>query len=626
MLGRLAFALPLEAAMPRILAALFPLLLLIAATAAPARAADANPGSEGWSIYGDLKYKPGFTHFDYADPAAPKGGELREAATGTFDSLNPFILKGVPASGIGLVFDTLTVQSQDEPSSEYGLVAQTIEVPPDRASVTFTLRPEARFQDGSPITADDVVWTFDTLKSKGSPLYAAYYQSIVKAEALGPHKVKFSFAPGDNRELPLIIGQLPILSKKYYASHDFEKTTLDQPLGSGPYKVAAVDPGRSISYERDKSYWAKDLPVNKGRYNFDRIRIDYYRDDNVSLEAFKAGNYDFRLENSSKFWATGYASPALKAGLIKKEAIPSKDPFGMQGYAFNIRRDIFKDPRVRLAIANALDVEWEIKALLYGAYKHIQSYFANSELASHGLPSPEELKLLEPLKSEIPPEVLTEEYHPPMTDGSGNIRPNLAKALKLLEAAGWTIKGGRMTNAKGEQLAFEILLDQPAFERLTQPFVENLKRLGIAARIRTVDTAQYQNRVRDFDYDMIVARYGESISPGNEQRDYWSSEAADTPGSSNYVGIKDKAIDKLIDLVIAAPDRQSLVTRVHALDRVLLWHHYIVPQWYFDGTWVAYWDKFGRPAVLPPYGGGFDLYAWWIDPAKVAALQKKSGN
>lgn len=591
-----------------------------------ARADDDIFVGPGMAMHGDVKYKPGFGHFDYANPEAPKGGDVRQGTIGTYDNLNPYILKGVAAAGLALGFDTLMVSSVDEAFTEYGLVAETIEVPKDRSWVIFTLRPEARFHDGSPLTADDVIWTFETLKTKGHPFYSAYYHGVAKAEKLGERKVKFSFVPGDNRELPLILGQLPVLSKSYYATRAFDKTTLEPPLGSGPYKVAAVDPGRSITLERVKDYWAKDLAVNKGRFNFDRLRIDYYRDENVALEAFKAGNYDFRQENTAKFWATGYDSPAVRDGRIKKEEIPNEQPQGMQGYAFNIRRDVFKDPRVRDALAYAFDFEWSDKTLFYGQYTRTESYFSNSELASRGLPSTDELKILEPLKGQIPAEVFTAEYRAPKTDGSGNIRPNLAAALERLGAAGWTVKGGKMVDAKeGRPLAFEILLDNPAFERVTQPFVQNLTRLGVEAHIRTVDTAQYKNRLDNFDFDMIVEGFGESLSPGNEQRDFWGSESADTPGGRNAIGIKDKAIDRLVELVISAPDRAALVTRTHALDRVLLWHHYVIPHWHITYFRVAYWDKFGRPKIAPKYALAF-FDTWWLDPAKAAALKGKQGN
>lgn len=595
--------------------------LLPALSDGPARAGEQEVfQGPGVAMHGEPKYKPGFTHFDYTNPNAPKGGEVHEGAFGTFDTLNPFILKGNPA-GVGETFDTLAVQSEDEPFSEYGLVAESMEIPADRSWVIYTIRPEARFHDGSPITADDVVWTFNTLKSKGHPRYRIYYRSVVKAEKVGEHKVKFSFTPGDNRELPLIIGQLPVLSKKYYETRDFTQTALEAPLGSGPYKVATVDPGRSITLERIKDYWAKNLPVNKGRYNFDRMRIDYYGDENVELEGFKAGNVDIREENNSKLWATGYDIPAVLDGRIKKVKIPNKLDQGMQGFIYNIRRPLFKDPRVRQALAHAFDFEWSNKALFYSQYTRNESYFSNSELASHGLPSPEELKILEPLKGRIPDEVFTKEYHAPKTDGSGNIRPNLAIALKLLQQAGWTVKNGRLTNAKGEPFSFEILLVQPAFERITQPFIQNLKRLGIDAHIRTVDTSQYKYRLDHFDFDMTVVTFPESLSPGNEQRQYWGSEFADEPGSDNFIGIKDKAIDHLIDLVISAPDRENLLTRVHALDRVLLWNHFVIPHYYISYFRVAYWDKFERPKIDPPYA--LDFFNWWIDPAKDAALKER---
>ena len=592
--------------------------------AGPAAGDDGVYTGPAMAMHGEPKYKPDFTHFDYTNPDAPKGGEVHEGAFGTFDSLNTFILKGVPAGAAGLTFDSLTAGSDDEPFTRYGLIAETIEVPKDRSWVVFTLRPEARFHDGSPITADDVIWTFDALKSKGHPQYRIYYQSVVKAEKLGERKIKFSFAPGNNRELPLIIGELRVLSKKYYESHDFEQTTLEAPLGSGPYRIVAVDPGRSLTLERVKDYWAKDLPVNKGRYNFDRIRIDYYRDENVELEAFKAGGYDFRAENTAKFWATGYDSPALRDGRIRKEEIPNELPQGMQAYAFNIRRDIFKEPRVRQALAYAFDFEWSNKTLFYGQYTRTESYFSNSELASKGLPSPEELKILEPLKDQIPGELFTKEYQAPKSDGSGNIRANLGTALQLLQSAGWTVKNEKLVNDKGQQFSFEILLDQPAFERVTLPFVQNLKRLGIDAHVRTVDTSQYKYRLDHFDFDVIVASWGESLSPGNEQRQFWGSEFADEPGSDNLVGINDTAIDKLVGLVISAPDREGLVTRVHALDRVLLWHHYVIPNWHITYFRVAYWDKFGRPKIAPKYGLAFD--SWWVDPAKEAALKGKATN
>ena len=589
--------------------------------------ADPRPTTgHGLSIHGDLKYGPGFKHFEYANPDAPKGGDVRLPAIGTFDNLNPFILKGVAAAGLGQLFDTLTVASADEPSSEYGLIAESVEVPADRSWVVFTLRPEARFHDGSPITADDVIWTFQTLKTKGHPFYRAYYAQIAKAEAQGPLKVKLTFGAGENRELPVIAGQLPVLSKAYWSKRDFEKTTLEPPLGSGPYRVESVDAGRSLVYRRVKDYWGAKLPVRAGQNNFDTIRYDYYRDSTVALEAFKAGQYDFRQENSAKNWATAYAIPAFTQGLIKKEEIPNQVPTGMQAFVFNTRRSIFQDHRVRQALGYAFDFEWANKNLFYGAYTRTRSYFSNSELASSGLPGPEELKVLEPFRGRVPPEVFAKEYQPPVTDGSGDIRANLREALGLLKEAGWVVQGGKLANARtGEPMQFEILLDDPNFERITLPFVKNLERLGVTARVRTVDAAQYQKRVENFDFDMVVGGWGQSLSPGNEQTDFWNSERAGIAGSRNLAGVRDPVVDKLVELVISAPDRPSLVARTRALDRVLLWGFHGIPHYHIRTFRVAYWDKFERPRVSPKYALGFPD-TWWVDAKKEAALLRHKGE
>jgi microcin C transport system substrate-binding protein len=574
-------------------------------------------------MYGDLKYGPAFRHFDYVNPRAPKGGEVRLAATGTFDTLNPFVLKGVPAAGVGGLFDTLTVQSDDEPFSEYGLVAESIAVPADRSWVTYTLRPEARFHDGSPMTADDVVWTFDALKTRGRPFFRAYYRAVVKAERIGPRAVKFTFAPGDNRELPLIVGQMPVLSKAYWTGHAFDRTTLTPPLGSGPYRIESVDPGRSITYRRVPDYWAARLPVNLGRHNFDVIRYDYYRDATVELEAFKGGEYDFRGENSAKNWATAYDTPAVRAGLIRLELIPNEIPTGMQAFVFNTRRPVFRSPRVRQALAYAFDFEWTNAHFFYGTYTRTRSYFSNSELASRGLPGPGELAVLAPLRGRIPDEVFTTEYRPPTTSRPGGRRANLLEALALLRSAGWEVRDMRLVDTStGRPLRFEILLRDATFERIVLHFVKNLERLGITARVRTVDAAQYQYRLEHYDFDMTVASWGQSLSPGNEQLDFWGSERADAPGSRNWAGVKDPAVDRLIELLIAAPDRQSLVDRTRALDRVLLWSHYVIPQWHIRAFRVAYWDKFARPAVSPKYDLGFDT--WWIDPTRAARVRGAS--
>jgi len=596
----------------RALAVVLVVALTAAATPAWPRPAPPVHPAHGISIHGDLKYGPGFSHFGYVDPRAPKGGSVTLRAIGTFDNLNPFILKGVPAAGIGNTFDTLTVASTDEPSSEYGLVAETIETPADRAWVAFTLRAAARFHDGSPMTVEDVIWTFDTLRTRGHPLYRSYYAQVASVAKTGPRTVKFTFKGNENRELPVIVGQLPVLSKAYWTSHDFAKTTLQAPLGSGPYRVESLEPGRSITYRRVKDYWAAALPVNVGRHNFDTIRYDYYRDDVVALEAFKAGAYDFRAENSSKNWATAYDVPPVRDGRIRKEAIPNEVPTGMQGWVYNTRRPIFSDPRVRAALAAAFDFEWSNAHLFYKAYTRTRSYFSNSELASRGLPTEAELKVLAPFRGRVSDEVFRREYRPPSTE-PGGLRPNLIHALELLKQAGWVVRDMRLVNTQtGRPLAFEILLDDPNWERIALPFVKNLERLGVSARVRTVDSAQYEYRMKQFDFDMTVGLFSQSLSPGNEQVDFWASTSATTPGSRNLAGVRDPAVDRLIELVISAPDRPALVGRTRALDRVLLWGHYIIPHFHITAFRVAYWNRFGRPAVSPKYDLGFET--WWIEP------------
>src|SRR5262249_4100906 len=558
-----------------------------AATPAWPRPAPPSRPAHGISIHGDLKYGPGFAHFDYVNPRAPKGGSVTRATTGTFDNLNPFILKGVSAAGIGNTFDTLTVASTDEPSSEYGLVAETIETPADRSWVAFTLRSQARFHDGSPMTVEDVIWTFDTLKTRGHPLYRSYYAEVARVERTGPRTVMFTFKGSENRELPVIVGQLPVLSKSYWAGRDFAKTTLEAPLGSGPYQVESFEPGRSITYRRVKDYWAAALPVNTGRNNFDTIRYDYYRDDTIALEAFKAGAYHFREGGSSQNWATAYDVPAVRDGRIRKEQIPNEVPTGMQGWVYNTRRAIFSDPRVREALAAAFDFEWSNAHLFYNAYTRTRSYFSNSGLASRGLPSEAELKVLTPFRGRVPNEVFTREYKPPSTVPDG-LRPNLIHALELLKQAGWVVRDMRLVNAEtGRPMTFEVLIHSPNLERIALPFAKNLERLGIAARVRTVDAAQYEYRMKQFDFDMTMAVFGQSLSPGNEQVDYWASSSATTPGSQNLAGVRDPVVDRLIELVISAPDRPALVARTRALDRVLLWGHYVIPHWHITAFRVA---------------------------------------
>ncbi|MCW2238083.1 extracellular solute-binding protein [Azospirillum canadense] len=583
--------------------------------------AHAQPGSHAVTAHGTPKYGPDFKHFDYVNPDAPKGGEVKLATYGSFDSLNPFILRGSPAGGAGLPFETLTVGSNDEVLTQYGLLAETIAVADDRGSVAFTLRPQARFHDGTPVTVEDVIWSFETLRDKGHPTYRTYYADVAKAEKTGERTVTFTFRNGNNPELPVIMGQLPVLPKHVFETRDFASTTLEPIVGSGPYKIADVQPGRSITYQRVADWWGKDLPVNRGRYNFDRIRFDYYRDLDVVFEAFKAGAIDFRVENSSKNWVTGYDVPAVREGRIVREEIKHQDPQGMQAFVFNSRRPIFADRRVREALNHLFDYEWTRANLSYGLFQRTKSFFANSELAATGLPSEAEVKLLEPFRGKLPEEVFSKAYEPPKTDGSGNIRQNLRTALGLLKEAGWELKGNKLVNAKtGEPMRFEILLVQADMERITQPFVRNLERAGIEAGIRVVDTAQYQNRTDNFDFDMIIQRMPQSLSPGNEQRDYWQSAKADLPGSRNLAGIKDPVVDQLIETLIQAPDRDSLVAATKALDRVLLWGWYVIPQWHDDVRRVAYWNRFSHPAVAPKYGLAF-VDTWWVDPQKTASLK-----
>ncbi len=576
-------------------------------------------GSHAIALYGQPKYGPDFQHLDYADPNAPKGGEVKMMAFGAFDNLNPFILRGQTAAGAGLVFETLATSGGDEVSTEYGLLAERIDVADDRRSVSFTLRGQARFNDGQPVTADDVIWSFATLKDKGHPLYRTYYADVLTAEKTGERTVTFRFKNADNTELPVIMGQLPVLPRHVFATRDFAATTLDPLVGSGPYRVADVQPGRSITYQRVTDWWGRDLPINRGRYNFDRLRYDYYRDLDVAFEAFKAGAFDFRLENSSKNWTTGYNVPAVKDGQIIREEIKHEDPQGMQAFVFNIRRPIFQDRRVREGLNYLFDYEWTRATLSYGLFQRTKSYFANSELASSGLPSPAELALLEPFRGKIPDEVFTKPYEPPSTDGSGNIRGNLRTALGLFKDAGWELKNNKLVNARGEPFRFEILLVQADMERIVQPFLRNLERAGIEASIRVIDTAQYQNRTDHFDYDMIIERFAQSLSPGNEQRDYWESSRADLPGSRNSIGIKDPVVDALVETVIAAPDRAAQIAATRALDRVLLWNWYVIPHWHDSVYRVAYWNRFSHPPVAPKHGLGF-TDTWWVDPEKNARL------
>ncbi len=571
------------------------------------------------AMAGTPKYAEDFKHFDYANPNAPKGGEVKLGTVGTFDSLNPFIIRGVAAAGVGLLYNTLTEQSLDEPFTQYGLIAANIELPEDRSWVIYHLRPEAKFHDGKPITAADVVFSFNLLMDKGDPMYSKYWADVVKVEALDNLRVKFSLGDTVNPELALIIGQLPVLPQHYWSSRDFTKPGLEIPIGSGPYKILAFKPGRSITYIRDDTYWARDLPINKGRYNFDKMTYDYYRDPTVSLHAFKAGEYDFRQENISRAWATAYVGPPFEDGFIIKEEIDNDVNQGMQCFVYNTRRPLFADRKVREALAYAFDFEWTNKNLFFGQYTRSKSFFSNSELASSGLPGPRELKILEPYRDRLPREVFEKEYQPPKSNGSGNIRANIRAALRLLQQAGWEIKDKQLVNKKsGDPFRFEILLYDATFERVVLPFKKNLARLGIETDIRVVDTAQFINRRRDFDFDMMIATFGQSESPGNEQREYWGSSAADIPGTRNFAGLKNPVVDELIEQIISAPNREDLVAATRALDRVLLWEYIVIPQWHIAKFRVAYWNKFSRPHIIPRYNLGFDT--WWIDPVKNAKL------
>ncbi|MEA3333482.1 MAG: extracellular solute-binding protein [Pseudomonadota bacterium] len=566
--------------------------------------------SYGQALHSELKYGADFTHFDYVNPEAPKGGTLRQAAIGTFDTFNDFILKGVSAAGVGIIYDSLMVAAEDEPFSQYGLIAEKVELAADRTYVIFHLNPAARFHDGYPVTADDVVFTFNLLLEQGQPMFKRYYADVTGVEALDQRQVKFTFKDGENAELPLIVGQLDILPRHFWQGKEFKKSGLDLPLGGGPYRIKRFLPGKSITYERVAGYWAADLPVNKGRYNFDVLTYDYYRDATVALEAFKAGEYDFRHENVSKNWATLYNGPQFEAGEIVKKEIAHEIPQGIQGFVFNTRRAIFSDRKVREALIYAFDFEWSNKNLFYSQYERNDSYFSNSEMAAKGAPSAAEKALLEPFRVQLPAEVFTDSYHLPTTDGRGNIRHNLRRAADLLKSAGWRVKNRKLVDKNDNPFVFEILLTAPAFERIVLPFKRNLARLGIETEVRVVDTAQYLNRIREFDFDMVVWSYGQSLSPGNEQRYYWHSSVADIPGSRNLAGIKDPVVDALVEQIIRATDRQNLTTRVRALDRVLQWGFYVLPHWHISTFRIAYWRKLAQPELVPKYGLG--LMTWWV--------------
>lgn len=599
---------------------LLPAALLAAlALSAPASVqAQTTRTSHALSLLGEPKYPAGFTHLDFVNVNAPKGGEYRAAAVGGFDSLNPFIPKGDDAPGLALVYETLMGSPMDDDTSEYGLIAETVEVPDDLSFVTFNLRAAARWADGKPITAEDVAWSFEQIQKHGEPMLQLYYANVQKAEVINPRKVKFSFSGPKNRELPQIMGQLPIVQKELWEKRGFDKTTLEPWTGSGPYRIVGFEANRYITYERRADWWAKDLPLNKGRYNFDRIRYDMYRDTTVLLEAFKSGQFDFRAENIARNWHTAYEIPAVAQGLMQKAELPHQRPAGLSGFLFNLRKVKFQDARVRRALSLAFDYEWTNKTFFYGGYTRSSSYFQNSDFAARGEPSAGELALLEPLRDQLPKEVFGPAFVAPSSDGSGQDRKNLREAATLLKAAGWEVKNGKLTDARGEAFTIEFLLGDPSYERLVGPWAQNLQRLGITLTMRTVDSAQYVTRLRAFDYDTIFSGWGQSNSPGNEQRSFFSSQAADNPASRNWIGLKSPAVDKLIDAVIYAPDRDALITATRALDRALTWGYYLVPGWHLPADRVVYWNKFGRPDKNPK--NGVDFFAWWIDPAKAAKL------
>ena len=578
-----------------------------------------------------------FERYDYVNPDAPKGGTFNAIAVGTFDSFNPFIVRGTAAAGLsgfgGILYDTLMQQSTDSPGTSHGLIADAFKYPDDYSSATYRINPEARWHDGQPITAEDVIWSFNVMK-ENSQIYNRYFANVTEAVAISDREVKFNFDQTGNRELPHIIGDLVVLPKHWWEGEDksgekrdITKPTLEAPIGSGPYRIESFKPGSEIIWKRVEDYWGADLPVNIGRNNFDRQRYVYFQDDNAAWQAFTKGGFeDFRRENRSQRWSTGYNFPAFNAGDVKKEVFETDSGEPMQGFVLNTRRPQFKDRKVRQALTYAFDFESMNRTLFYGLYTRTDSYFEGGELASSGLPQGKELEILETVRDEVPPEVFTEEFKLPVYDTPQATRQNLRKAFDLLSEAGWENRGGKLVNKEtGEPFRIEFLGNDPTDSRVSAPYIDNLRRLGIEATMRIVDTTQYINRYRSFDFDVVTAVLAQSASPGNEQRDYWSSAAADASGSRNVAGIKDPAIDKLIDRVIYAKDREELVAATHALDRVLLWNFYLVPQWHLPEVWTAYWDKFGKPEKQPTYIG-VDIDSWWIDPEKEAALAGEYGR
>lgn len=609
------------------------ILTAIGAAAVAPRALAQGSGaapSHALSLYGDVKYPPGFSHFDYVNPDAPKGGFVRYGDLGTFDNVNPFILKGVSfvryANSFmtsGAMFDTLMVGSADEPSTAYGLIAESVELPDDGMSVTFTLRPEARFQDGSPIRSSDVVWSYQTLIGKGHPVYRVQLADVAEVTALDERRVRYAFKNNTNRQLPLVVAGLPVLPEAWWQGKEFDRPTLEPLLGNGPYRMAEIQAGRTIIWERVRDYWAQELPVSRGTANFDRVQVDYYLDNTIQREAFKGGLIDIREENTAADWFNANNFPAVERGLVRKDQVEHQVPQGMQSFIFNLRRPLFQDIRVRQALGYAMDFEWYNKTYFYESYKRTRSYFENSELAARGLPEGDELALLERYRGRVAETVFTASYEPPSYPGPTDFRNGLRTAFGLLKAAGWTFTDNRLVNdATGQPFEFEFMNDEPRLERVILPFLKNLERLGIKGTVRPVDAAQHDNRLRDFDYDMISVRYGASLTPGNELRNFYASAAADTPGSSNVSGIKDPVVDELLEMIINTETRPELVTRVRALDRILLHGHYCIPCWYSGHYRVAYWDKFGRPPVHPKYVSMANgaVSAWWFETGRGTAV------
>lgn len=590
----------------------------LVAFSGPAMAQQGPIRTHALSLLGDPALPADFPHWPWVNPDAPKGGEVTLTALGSFDSLNPFILRGTAAVGLTNIYDQLLATSSDEASTEYAHLAEVVEIPADRMGVSFELRANARWHDGRPITAEDVVWTFDTLRSQGRPFFRAYWGDVTEAVAETPRRVTFRFRTNENRELALILGQIYVLPKHFWEGRDFARPMQDIPLGSGAYRVESFDSGRSINYRRVPDAWSVGLNTTRGTQNFDVLRYEYFRDATVAFEAFKAGQIHFRTENIARNWATGYDFPAARRGLVKRDEIRHQLPTGMQAFVMNLRRPLFQDARVREALMTVFDYEWLNANIFNGLYARTTSFFSNSELASSGLPQGRELEILERFRGRVPESVFTTEFRLPTTDGSGNNRDGLRRALTLMREAGWRVQDRRMVNPQGQPFSFEILLNGASFERVALPYVQWLQRLGVEARVRTVDPAQYQVRTDAFDYDMTVDVIGQSLSPGNEQRDYWTCEKARENGSQNIAGICDPVVDELVDMLINAPDRDELIARTRALDRVLLHHHFVIPQWHNRRFWIAFWDRFGRPERNPRYALGFD--SWWLDAERDAAL------